>query len=233
MPSNLFGQRGPVIPHLAQGSGMKGEIGDLRRDVEAAFKMQQDNGGYIHTEEFINLVAADVDGIKLAAATAATIQAFVRATDWSGVLGQGEMVPPRNVVIATSSHANVDAVVVAIVGRVRDADGKLIAQTDNITLTDGGGVTDAGTKAFAFVDAVTIPAQGGASATLSIGWGVLVGLSRKIRTLAGLTRATREITDGAVVTNGTFATTAPNGTWAPNTAADAAHDYAISYIVAP
>lgn len=232
MPSTLFGRRGPKKPHLVQPGkgGLAGEIADLRTDVEAAFDLMQDNGGYIHTDEFTNVAAADPDGIKLAAATSDAIQAFTSA-DWDGILGTGEMVPPRNATVTTTAHANVDAVVVAIVGRVRDITGALIAQTDNITLTDGGGVTDAGTKAFSFIDSATIPAQGGAGATLSIGWGVLIGLSRPMRAMAGLHRPLREVAAGSVVINGTFATTAPHGTYSPNSAPNGTNSYALTYVV--
>lgn len=233
MPSTLFGHRSPRLAHLVQRGkgGLPGEIADLRLDTEDAFKAMQVNGGYIHTDEFINPAASDVDGIKLAAATAATPQSFTSA-NWDGVLGTGEMVPPRNAAIATTAHANVDAVEVVVTGRVRDFMGLLVEQTDTITLTDGGGVTDAGTKAFSFIDQVDIPAQGGAGATLSIGWGVLIGLSRPMRSMAGLLRPLREVAVGAVVTNGVFAATAPNGTYSPNSAADGTRDYALTYVAA-
>lgn len=232
MSSNLFGYKGPRVPHLAApgSGGLKGEVADLRADVEAAFQYQETNGGYIHTDEFTNVLTADVDGLKLAAATASAIQAFTSA-NWSGVQGTTEMVPPRNVTVTTSSHANVDAVTVVVVGRVRNAQGVLIAQTDSFALTDGGGVTDAGIKAFAFVDSVTIPAQGGTGGSLSIGFGVLMGLSKKIRSVAGVTRPLREISGAAVVTTGTFATTAPNGTYSAASAPNGTNDYGLSYIV--
>jgi hypothetical protein len=233
MPSTLFGHRNPRLAHLVQRGkgGLPGEIADLRLDTEDAFLAMQVNGGYIHTDEFTNVAAADVDGITLAAATAATPQAFT-SDDWDGVLGTGEMVPPRNATITTTADDDVLAVECTITGRVRDFMGLLVAQTDTITLTAGGGVTNAGTKAFSFIDAVNIPANDGAAATLSIGWGVLIGMSRPMRSMAGLLRPLREVAAGSVVTNGTFAATAPNGTYSPNSAPNGTNDYALTYVAA-
>lgn len=234
MPSTLFGHRSPRLAHLVQRGkgGLPGEIADLRLDTEEAFKAMQVNGGYIHTDEFTNPAAADPDGIKLAAATAATPQSFTSA-NWTGVLGTGEMVPPRNATITTTADADVLAVECTITGRVRDFMGLLVEQTDTITLTAGGGVTDAGTKAFSFIDQVDIPANDGPAATLSIGWGVLMGLSKPMRSMAGLLRPLREVAAGSAVTNGVFAATAPHGTYAPNSAANGTNDYALTYIVSP
>lgn len=229
--SRSFGEKIGRFPHLVQRgkSGIAGEVADLRADTEEGFRYMEATLQPLVLEEFTNLLAADTDGLKTAAASANTIQAFTSA-DWNGVQGDDEMVPPRNVTLTTSTHADIDAVAVVVVGRVRDDRGELIAQTDTINLTDGGGATDAGTKAFAFVDSVTIPAQGGSGGTVAIGFGVLVGLSHKIRVAAGLPLRVLQVTAGAAVTNGTFASTAPNGTWSPATAADAANDYAILYV---
>lgn len=233
MTSVLFGSRGPRVPHIVQaGGGIKGEVNDLRADIEAAFLQQETAGGYIHTDEFTNPAAADVDGLKLAAATSASIQSFTSA-NWDGVLLATEIVPPRNPTVTTSSHADVDAVAVVFTGRVRNSQGALIAQTETVTLTNGGGATDAGIKPFSFIDSVVIPAQSGTGGSLSIGFGLLIGLGKKMRSMAGLLRPLREIAVGAVVTTGTFAATAPHGTYLPSAAADGTRDYALSYIVTP
>lgn len=243
MTSHSFGSRGPVASHLVTPGkgGIAGEVADLRRDVEAAFSYLEGAGGVllggmVALEEYTNLAAASTTAIKTAAASSASAQHFVRTSDadggtFDGALADAEVVPPRNATITTSTHANIDAVAVVITGRVRNAAGALIAQTDTITLTDGGGVTDAGTKAFSFIDDVAIPAQGGTGGTVAIGTGILVGFAKKIRSAAGRIMRILEVTDGSLVTNGTFAATAPNGTWSPATAANGAHDYAVFYIV--
>jgi hypothetical protein len=230
--SRAFGEKNARIPGLVTRGkgGLPGEIADLRHDVEEGFAYyEQTLGGVLVTEEFTNLLAADTDGLKTAAASSASIQSFTSA-DWNGVQGDDEMVPPRNVTLTTSTHADINAVAVVVTGRVRNDRGELIAQTETINLTDGGGVTNAGTEAFSFVDSVVIPAQGGTGGTVAIGFGVLVGLARKIRSAAGLPLVLQQVTAGAVVTNGTFATTAPNGTWSPNTAANGTNDYALVYV---
>jgi hypothetical protein len=71
--------------------------------------------------------------------------------------------------------------------------------TEVITLTDGGGVTNAGVKCFASVSSVVIPAQGGAAGALTIGFGVAVGLAKKLKARAGVLSLVREIIGGAVV----------------------------------
>lgn len=236
MPSNLFGAKGPAKPHLVRGKGgLSGEIVDIRADIEEAFSTLENGGGLMEVVEWTDLVAADPNAIKLSIASAAGVETYVGAA-LDGVIGVLEMVPPRNVDITTTAHADIDAVAVVVTGTVRNKLGALIAQTDTITLTDGGNVTDAGIKAFSFVTSVVIPTQGGTGGALTIGFGDLVGMPTAIKTRAGLTAPLREVEAGSVVTTGTFTTAAadaPYGTYLPGTVADAANDYALTYEVDP
>lgn len=236
--SKTFGTQKAKVPHLgaAKGaSGLTGEIGDLRADVEAAFLAFEKSGGLFHTDLFAAPAAPTVAAHKTAFATSASAQSFSRAsTQLDGSLAATELVPPRNVVVTSTSHAHVTAVIVAITGRVRDITGALVAQTDTITLTAGGGASDAGTKPFAFVDKVDIPAQGGASGSLQIGTGALLGTSAKVRLGAGgASLVLMQLTDGTPVTNGVFAAAAPVSTFAPNSAANGTRNYTIIYAVDP
>lgn len=236
MSSKLFGSKTAALPHLVQpGGGLSGEVYDLRADVDEAFTAMENNGGYFRTDEFTNPPAADVDAIVTSFASAAS-EDVRSGAELDGTVGAGEMTPPRNVTITSSTHADIDAVAVQIVGKVRDQHGKLIDQTDTITLTNGGGATDVGTKAFSTVESITIPAQSGTGGALEVGFGAVIGLSAPLKARAGLAAVIRQVAVGVVVTTGTFvlpATSGPNGTYAPAAAPDATRDYAVTYEVDP
>jgi hypothetical protein len=60
----------------------------------------------------------------------------------------------------------------------------------------------------------------------------LIGLAKPIKTRAGAVSLLKEHAAGSVVTNGVVAdstTGAPNGTYAPDTAADGSNDYMVMY----
>jgi hypothetical protein len=185
-------------------------------------------------DEFTDVATADVDAIKTSAASSNAVQSFTTA-DFDGVVGDGEMTPPRNITVTTSTHADIDAVAVVITGKIRNADGQLVDQTDTITLTDGGGATDAGVQPFSTVETVTIPAQSGSGGAVSVGFGAAIGLSAKIKSRGGIIKPLRELAAGAIATNGTFTnpTSSPVSLYTPNSAPDASRDYAVTYEVDP
>lgn len=226
--SGLFSNQEPKKKHLVDGKhGVAGEVDDLREDVVRVLS------GLVAltVDEFTNPATADVDAIKTSIASAATAQSYSGAA-LNGVVGTTEMVPPRNVTITTTLHADIDAVDVVITGKVRNADGILIDQVGTITLTNGGGTTDAGALAFSTVERIDVPAQSGVGGALTFGFGNLIGLGKPLISRAGLVAVLHEIAVGAVVTNGTFvnaATSAPNGTYSPNAAPNGANDYAVYY----
>jgi hypothetical protein len=231
--SKTFGTQVAKAPGLVGKSkgGVAGEVGDLRDDIEKAFLAFEANGSLDRVEEFLALRAAAANLIKTSIATSNQAATYGK-TDLDGSVGNTELVPPRNITVVSTSHADVTAVQVVITGRVRDASGNLVDQTDTITLTAGGGATDAGTKAFSIVDKIERPPLGGAGGSLQFGIGNLVGLAAKPRTLAGYLLVHQQVTNGAVVTNGTFnAAAAPNGTWSPNAAANGTNNYGLRYTV--
>ncbi len=232
MPSKLFGSQRPDKAHLVSGKGgVAGEVDDLRSDIEAAFLSQEQNGGLLRTDEFTDPAAADVDAIKLSISSETTAQQYL-AADLDGVVGAGEMVPPRNITITSTVSADIDAVGVVITGLVRDETGTLVDQTETITLTDGGGVTDAGSKPFSQVTQIDVPAQSGTGGALEFGFGDIIGLSELMVSQAGLLAPIREIEAGTVVTTGTFTneSSSPVTSYAPATVPDGANDYAVTYI---
>jgi hypothetical protein len=231
--SKIFGKQHGKIPHQTgkAKSGFAGEIGDLRDDIDKSLLALEVNGGLDRVEEFLALRAASANAIKLSIATATTAQSYTaKAGNLDGALGANEIIPPRNITVTSSSSADVTAVPIVITGKVRNNVGDLITQTDTITPTAGGGTTDAGTKPFSLIESIAPAAMGGATANLQFGIGVLVGLACKPRTAAGYVLCNQQVTDGALVTTGTFnLATLPNGTWTPAAAPNGTHNYALRY----
>jgi hypothetical protein len=188
--SGLFSNESPLKPHLIQGaSGIPGEIGDLRRDIlETMGPMSA-----FTVEEFTNLTASDDDAIKLSIASSASAANY-STTALDGVVGTATMSPPRNIIITSSSHADIDAVGVVITGK--DINGA--ALTETITLTNGGGVVNAGVKAFASVSLIHVPAQSGTGGALKFGFGNVIGLAKKLKARANVSALLREIVGNAV-----------------------------------
>lgn len=220
--SGIFSKQKADRPHLLQGSGGLGpEIQEVRRDIAADFAAN----AAIAIEEFTNPPAADADALSLDAASVNGI----RTVALGGVVGTGTMDPPRNVTVTVGGGGTpADAAANATVTGV-DINGNAISEV--LALNQAGGAT-VGAKAFARVTSIVEDAGQGAGATISYGFGALIGLGKPIKTRAGLTAPIREIAVGAVVTNGVFTTPAvgaPNGTYSPNSAADGARDYALYY----
>lgn len=190
-------------------------------------------GANLRTDEYTNPVVADDDALKTSIATAATPRVFA-GVDLNGVIGAaGEMVPPRNPTVVSTSHANVTAVAVIFAGFVRNEAGALVPQTCTINVTNGGGATDAGDRPMSVVTSITVPAQGGAAGSLQFGFGTMIGLNAKIKSRAGLIAPLRQVAAGAVVTTGTFTTPTDSAVtgYTPAAAPDGARDYALTYEV--
>lgn len=185
--SNLFTNEVASRPHT-----VPREVEDLRSDVERTLKPLS----AIAVEEWSNIATADDDALKTSVASAVTEQTYT-GTTLDGVIGVGALSPPRNVTITSTSHADIDAVGVVITGI--DVNGK--ALTETITLTNGGGVVNSGNKAFAKVSKIVVPAQSGTGGALKFGFGDKIGLSRTIKSRAGLLALRREILGGVDLTN--------------------------------
>lgn len=181
--SGFFANRS--IPHLTQSHGAV--TGD---DVAVVMQPM----AALTIEEWSNLAAADDDALKTSIASSASDVVYA-TTDLNGAVGTTKMIPPRNVTITSTSHADIDAV--AVVVRGKDVNGNVLTET--ITLTNGGGVTDAGVKCFSSVTSITVPAQSGAGGALQFGFGTKVGFSKKIKARAGLSALTREIVGGRLL----------------------------------
>lgn len=114
--------------------------------------------------------AADPDGIVATGASAATAQALSGAS-LDGVVGGGEMTPPRPVTLVLSSHANWDLTTARIYGT--DEDGLPIEEA--LVIPDAGNATVTTSKAFHTVTSVYIPAQAGTAGTFTVGFSAGLG----------------------------------------------------------
>ena len=189
--SGLFGNQGPVKPHLVVGkTGVAGEVNDLRRDIGSVMA----GLAAFTVDEWTNPAAADADAIKASIASSASIATYTGSA-LDGAVGAGVMSPPRNITITTTSDADIDAVDVVITG-IDLNDQELV---DTITLTDAGNTTDVGTACFKSVTSIVIPAQSGTGGALTFGFGNAIGLSKSLKSRAGLSSLTREIVGGALI----------------------------------
>lgn len=224
--SGLFSNKGPLKPHLLQQTGgLAAEINDLRKDAGSALAPM----AAITVDEFINPPAADVDAIKLAIASDLAAQSYSGAA-LDGVVGVGTMSPPRTMTTTVGGGVPADAPVDAEFVGV-DIDGNPISEV--VAFNQVGGTT-AGTKAFARVTRIDLPAGDGVGALLEFGFGDELGLSKSIKTRAGLTTLIMEIEDGVKVTTGvvippTTVSALPHGTYLASNLPDGARDYALYF----
>lgn len=141
--------------------------------------------------------AADADAIIATGASTAGTQTLI-TTSLDGVIGQGEIYPPRNLTMTFSSHADWDATTATITGT--DENG--VSQTENFSIPNGGNATVTGSTKFRTVTSVAIPAQSGTGGTFTVGVGSLLGAADHIA--AGLavldvTRTSLNYADGDLV----------------------------------
>lgn len=218
--SGQFSSQKAQKPHLLQGTGgIAPEIADLRADVRADFLAN----AAIAVEEFTDPAAA---GAALISAAAASQVAAGRSATLLALAAN--ISPPRPISVTTAGATPADAPATAVVTGL-DINGNAMTETLNIPQT---ATIATGSKCFAKVTSIVEAAGDGTGATMSYGIGAAIGLGKPLKSRAGLATAIKEIAVGAVVTNGVFvaaATASPNGSYAPNTAANGSNDYCIYY----
>lgn len=209
--SGLFSNQKAVIPH-----SMPREVEDLRNDTKNTLAPM----AALTVEEYTNPVAANAAGLEAATATTVaprTVTSFV-AGGVAALAAHG-----RNVTFTTAGATPADAPATAVITGT-DMDGK--AQTETVNLAQTATIAN-GVKAFKTITKVEYAAADGTGATVSIGFGLKLGVAKKPKARAGLAGIIREIEVGAVVTTGTLDAT--NRTYLPATAPDGTRDYAIYY----
>lgn len=205
--SGIFSSARPVSPtRVTSGvSGLPGEVGDLRRDVRAALAPL----AAVTVEEWDNGVAATTTTLMAATASQlATRRIVPAAAPAVGFLTQATLTNmrrnPRQLQFTTAggtpAHQPATATVVG-----EDERGK--PQTEVVALKSTAG-TYLSTKFFTNISYIDLSAGGGAGATLAIGVGTRLGLSRTIIRRAGSVAVLSERALGSVVTTGTYRTAA-------------------------
>ena len=143
--------------------------------------IQTDASGIVADRGFIaNLAwtaleaaAADAAGSVLTAAASGTVAVTVLA---AAMLAQPPCARNAAVTVAATTAAHVKAAAIRVNGL--DMGGEAIYE--DFTPTEDTPATLTGTKAFASFTSIVIPAQDGASVTVSLGWGQLIGLPYKL-----------------------------------------------------
>jgi hypothetical protein len=225
MPANgsgLFSKMSYAFAHLVKpGPGVSGALHDLRSDVSKALKPL----AALTVDEFTDAPVADTDAFRTAGATSTTAQNWTGSA-LNGVVGQAALAYARPVTVTTTDSAGSYAGAVTVTGT--DVTGK--SQTDTITITNN--TTTSSTKLFKTVTKLAVPAQLNTSGNLQVGFGAALGLSKPIVARAGRQAVVQEVSVGAVVTTGTFASAAsagPCGSYTPAAAPDGTRDYAVYY----
>lgn len=215
--SGLFVAEHANKEHLLRGSGGLGpEIADVRADVARTLLPL----AAITVEEFTNPAATDAAGLEAATATTVaprTVTSFL-APGIAALAAFG-----RNVTFTTAGGTAADAPASALVTGTNMDD---VAQTETVNLAQTA-ATVAGVKIFKTIDSVAYAAADGTGATVSIGFGSLLGLTKTPKTRAGLAAIIREIAVGALVTTGVL--NATNRSYAPASAPNGTNDYCVYY----
>lgn len=213
--SGIFSGQKAQVPHLSKGNS---EIADLRADIKKDFSAN----AAIAVEEFLAPAAAGAALISAVAPTTVAPRTAVLLALAANIS------PPRPISVTTAGATPADAPATAVVTG-KDINGNAMTETLNVGQT---ATTVTGNKCFASVSSIVEAAAEGTAATLSYGIGAPIGLGKPIKTRAGRTGPVQEIANGAVVTNGVFvaaSTASPNGSYAPNSAANGALNYCLYY----
>jgi hypothetical protein len=114
---------------------------------------------------------ADVDAILATGGASAATAQTLAGSALDGVVGVGELVPPRPITLVLSSHANWDLSTAFITGL--DEDGSVIVEP--VVIPDAGNATVQTQRAFRKVTSIYIPPQAGASGTFTAGFAAGIG----------------------------------------------------------
>ena len=214
--SGLWKNQKATLAHLIVGKGgLSGEVMDVRLDIAAVLTPLV----AVAIEEYLLPQPALPTAIMPVTATLTTAQTY-RLTALSGSIGQGAISPPRNITVTTAGTTATDAPATATINGL-DAQGNVISET--ITGVNAGAATYSTKSCFARVTSVVFPAAAATDATVSVGTGIIIGLSQTPKLRAGqlLPLVRREVVDGSVVTTGVYtlpATNPPYGAYTPASA---------------
>lgn len=195
-------------------------VGGETREIEEALKPM----AAITVEEFTNVPASSA--VSLLAATACLGAGLVQSFKAADLLAAGLTnlaKQARNITFTTSGVTPANAPASAVIVGT-DANG--LPQTETVTLAQTATIAT-GVKAFKTVSSITYAASDGTAASISIGYGDVLGLAHTPLSRAGLVTPIKEIAIGAVVTTGTLSAT--NKTYTPAASPNDTNDYAVFY----
>ncbi len=224
--SGLFSKQHAIRAHLAQGMhGWSGELAEVRKDILTCLTPLAG----VAVEEFDAPAAASTTAMQAATATVVAGITYTTAaggglTDLSATTLE---VAARNVTFTTAgttpAHAPASALITGF-----DAAG--LAQTETVTPAVTA-ATVSGVTGWSKITSIAFGAAGGTDATVSVGFGSVIGLKNVAKPRTGATTAQppfREYVDGALpATAGTIDTV--NKTYTPNAAPNGTHQYAVFY----
>lgn len=202
------------IPHLGQNHS----VGDLRADVNAALSPL----AAIAVQEWTNPAATSATALLAATATTVAVQSYAPAQLVAGGVA-ALLAFPRTITFTTAGTTPADAPATVV---VTGTDINDTAQSETVTVSQTA-ATVSTVKAYKTVKSIVYAAGDGTGATISIGIGSAFGLHKTPKSRAGLAGCVREISAGAVVTNGTLSAT--NKTYTPNAAPNGSTSYAAYY----
>jgi len=113
------------------------------------------------------LMNPDADAILATGGTSAAAPQVILPAGFDGVIGLGQLAPPRNLTITFSASVDWDASTFTVTGK--DAAGRTI--TEDFAIPEDGGGLVTGAKLFATVTQFDIAAQTGAGGTYTVGVG--------------------------------------------------------------
>jgi hypothetical protein len=216
--SSLFKSRHAARAHILTGHGVSAEVTDLRADLLAEFAPM----AAITVEEYTDSPASGAALLLAATASTVAVQTYLAAALLAGGLAT-MLAHPRNVTFTTAGATASDAPATALITGT-DRNGK--AQTETVNIAQTATIAK-GVKLFKTITSIVYAAGDGTGATVSIGLGDLLPLSKTPKSRAGLVAIVREIAVGALVTTGVL--DAVNLTYLPAAGCNGTNDFAIYY----
>lgn len=193
----------PSMVKLGQG-GLAGEIADLREDVRNTLAPL----ACLVVDEFTNAAASTASNVMAATASQVAARTLLPGAAAQGVLTNTILASlasaPRQLTFTTAGATPAHQPAFATI-HGKDERGR--PQVEKVDLRQTAGAFTS-TLFFSDVDKIELAGGEGTGATLAIGLGTKIGLSRKLVKRAGRAAVLQEVSGGSVVTNGTFATAA-------------------------
>ena len=192
--SGLFSNQHPIQDRFSRPgmSGVTGELGDLRAEIGVALSPLI----AVTVDEIIHpalAAAANLEALHASVVGSRTVTTFLAA-------GTAALAAcPRNITFTvdgggTPGHSFTQAIITG-----KDVAGKPLSET--LTLVAGAGL-NTGASCFASVSSIVYSGGTGVLASISIGIGLKLGLSKSLKARSGRVQMRKEIFNGRDITGG-------------------------------